>query len=383
MSWTNHRGPQHQQLLAPPEDGVALSSHPPGWLGVRWRSLLDRVGKDAQDRVLRGRNYARRGRLRALTVSPGCGSAECYCEDIFHPSLRVRPFSKQEWSSILHELTEDLNLIASLLEGELPSALVERLEGRGIRLMPVLDELSFDCDCGDYVMPCTHVSTVFHTLTDVLDGDPFLLLTLRGRDREQLLAQLRSDWGDEAPLARVLDDGEDAVPDGDWFVATGGVPDFGCTFGRDVETGAGLRALGPPPGEADLLGTLLPLYEGAARRVREVLDSVPDRVPPKRLPRVVEVRAVAEPPRVVEAAASRRVDPAPPSEPAYVPVAVGNPLTEALVELLAGEPGLTSTSIAERLRSSVSPVRAELVAMEELGLVLREADGDTVRWYLG
>lgn len=369
MTWQHQRMPAHAQLLPPPEDGIALSSHPPGWLGSRWRALLDTVGKEAQDRVLRGRNFARRGRLRLLTVSPGSASAECVCEEAYHPTLRVRPFSRQEWSAILHELTEDLNLIASLLEGELPKELVARLESRGIQLLPTLEELGFDCDCGDYVMPCTHVSTVFHTLTDVLDGEPFLLLTLRGRDREHLLATLRSDWGDAAPLAEALEQVDEPVPDGDWFTSPVPLPEFGCQFPSDAPVAAGLRALGPPPGEGDLVATLRPIYEAGAVKVREVLDAIPDR-PAKRRPRLPEPRA-AEP------------APTEPTAPSAPPASVGGGLTEALVELLADDPGLGSTELAERLGTTVSSVREELVAMEDLGLVLRETDGESVRWYLG
>ncbi|MCA9567566.1 MAG: hypothetical protein KC656_06975, partial [Myxococcales bacterium] len=261
-SWQTQRLPHSGQLLPLPDDDVAVSSHPPGWLGKRWRALLERAPRESKDRVNRGRNYARRGRLRALDISPGCASAEVHCAEPFRPTLRIRPFSRQEWSAILSELAADLDLIGSLLEGELPEHLVSGLEAHDIRLLPSFDELDFDCDCGDYVMPCTHVSTVFHVLIDALDGDPFLLLTLRGRDREHLLSSLRSDWGDESPLHEVLDRTEEPVPEGDWFHAPSGVPDFGCTFATQATVGAGLRALGPPPGERGLLQTLEPLYEG-------------------------------------------------------------------------------------------------------------------------
>ena len=52
-------------------------------------------------------------------------------------------------------------------------------------------------------MPCSHMAAVHNVLADALSGDPFLLLTLRGRNRDQLLAQLRKSWGDTAPLMPV------------------------------------------------------------------------------------------------------------------------------------------------------------------------------------
>jgi hypothetical protein len=379
VSWQNQRIPAATQLLPLPDDGIAVSNHPPGWLGLRWRALLDRAPKDCQDRILRGRNYARRGRLRGLEVQPGAATADVFCEQQCRPTLRVRPFSRQEWTHIVRELTADLNLIASLLEGELPQELVARLEKRGIKLLPSLDELSFDCDCGDFVMPCTHCATVFHVLTDALDGEPFLLLTLRGRDRDHLLATLRSDWGDEAPFSSTVAEPEEAPPRGSWEASPGGVPEFPCHFGHPTSAGAGLRALGPPPGEDGLLSTLLPLYEAALVRSCEVVDAVPDRVPgPRRRPRtgpelglhdaVDEDAPIAA--EAGEVAGVIAVQP-PPS------------LTVRVVEALTAEAGATSDQLAAALGLVVADVHAELVDLLDHGLVMRRKEGRLVRWFLG
>lgn len=397
MSWQHQRSAGMGQLLALPEDGIAVSNHPPGWLGKRWRSLLEQAGREAKDRVLRGRNYARRGRMRGLSISPGQATADVYCEEVYRPSVQVRPFSRQEWQAIIRELTSDLNLIASLLVGDLPAELVARLEDRGIHLLPTFDEVSFDCDCGDYVMPCTHVATVFHVLTDALDGEPFLLLTLRGRDREQLLATLRSHWGDDAPLNEVITRTEEAPPKGPWFTAPKPLPTFGCHWATLPQHGAGLRALGPPPGEKDLLQTLLPLYEAGAEKMREVIDAVPDRVPPKRRPKVElpvwdEVDVSSEDdltevmPEEAAAAVQEHVEAPPEPERAAPEEAVNgavDALTERLVDTLAEFDGATSGDLAQRLGETVSAVRAELVDLADLGMVYKIGEGGQVRWFLG
>lgn len=367
MSWDNPRMPHTGQLLPLPDDGIAVSNHPPGWLGKRWRALLDDASSECGDRVRRGKNYARRGRLRGLHVAPGCAAAEVMCEEVFHPTVRVRSFSRQEWSTIGRELTADLNLIASLLEGELPSDLVARLDARDIHLLPTYDELGFDCDCGDYVMPCTHAATIFQVLTDALDGDPFLLMTMRGRDRDALLAQLRSDWGDDAPLAQGTTYTEEPVPEADWFDTGVPLPDFGCHWGASPTPGAGLRALGPPPGEDDLLGTLLPLYEAGHGQLRAMIEAIPDRPEPRRRPRVEPV--------VIEPELLDEDD----EDEAFVSV----DLTERLVDALATADGSSSAELAEMLSLSVSEVRGELVDLLALGLVYRQQDTGEVRWFLG
>ena len=113
-TWQHQRMPAHIQLLPLPDDGVALSNHPLGWLGTRWGTLLDGPSADARDRVLRGRNYARRGRLRAIDIGPGTATAEVFCETVCHPTLRVRTFGRTEWVTIVEELSRDLDLLAEL-----------------------------------------------------------------------------------------------------------------------------------------------------------------------------------------------------------------------------------------------------------------------------
>lgn len=374
--WQRQRMGHLGQLQEVPADGVAVSSHPPGWLGKRWRNLLEAAPREAGDRLTRGRSFARRGRLRALDISPGAATAEVVCEDGYRPVVRVRPFARSEWTNITRVLTQELSLIAALLEGAMPEDLVARLESKDTKLLPAWDELSFDCDCGDFVMPCSHVATLFHVLTDALDGDPFLLLTLRGRSRDHLLSTLRADWGDDAPIAAVPDRRDEPVPEGDPFVSTAGLPELGCHWGHEVAVGAGLRALGPPPGTEDLLQTLLPLYEAAGTRIRETLEAIPDRAVPKRRPRHVDVTAtedLAPPVDTDDDATGDDLD----------EVEDREALTARIVDEIAAAEGLTSSEIATALGISVSAVRAELVDLLALGLVERAQDGRDVRWSVG
>ncbi len=412
-TWQHQRMPAHIQLLPLPDDGVALSNHPLGWLGTRWGTLLDGPSADARDRVLRGRNYARRGRLRAIDIGPGTATAEVFCETVCHPTLRVRTFGRTEWVTIVEELSRDLDLLASLLEGELPRALHDRLEQKGVRLLPATDELGYDCDCGDYVMPCTHVATVFHVLGDALDGDPFLLLTMRGRSRDQLLASLRAGWGDEAPLAELPDRTEEAPPELDWFESPVGVPDFGCSYGAVVKPGAGVRALGPPPGEGDLLPTLLPIYEGGGQAALRMVDQITDRPVLRRRPRVeVEALPVADadaptverdadesaafdaptpiaraPARAKAAPKVEKVAPAPAPVPKAAPKATPESLEDELTKRLLGaigtQGGATSQELAVAVGVTVSKIRESLVDLLELGIVYRTRTPDGIRWSLG
>lgn len=49
-----------------------------------------------------------------------------------------------------------------------------------------------DCSCPDWGVPCKHVAAVCYLLAESFDEDPFRILAWRGRDREDLLDNLRA-----------------------------------------------------------------------------------------------------------------------------------------------------------------------------------------------
>jgi hypothetical protein len=406
-----------------PEDAIASSTHPMGAVGSRWASVLDRVPNDARDRVLRGRNVARRGRARGLEVSPGGASMEVHAEDVFRPSLVVRPFEPAEWDRFLNALRADLASLAHLLEGELPLPFLESLARDGLAVLPALAELTFDCDCGDFVMPCAHAAVLHHLLADAIDHDPFQLLTLRGRARDALLDDLRGTWGDAGPLH----DGnrtEEPLPDGVWIRAPGPLPDFACSVENRTNAGAGMRALGPPPGATDLLGALVPLYEAGSAAARALLESSVDRVVPERrrapsgvlpaaplpaldalarspLPEEAGVAAATEGPSPGTSTAGDVAEAVPDvalgldeggggasaPEEVWMPgptVASPHPdITERLVDHLAIEDGSTAELISRALGIAKDAVREELLALERLGIVFRSEGASGVGWHVG
>lgn len=360
MSWQHQHRTHHGQLPKAPEDGIATSSHPPGWLGKRWRALLEQAPGEARDRVLRGRNFAKRGRARQLEISPGSATAEVVAEEDFHPTVRVRTFAGREWATLVATLLEQLDRIASLLEAELPASLVAVLEKRGVAIVPTWDELTFDCDCGDYVMPCTHVSTVFHVLVDALDADPFLLLTLRGRSRDHLLSTLRAQWGDDAPVRVVAAHVEEPPPGGDWSASPDPLPDLGVRYEPPQHAAAGLRALGPPPGEQDLITTLRPLYASGGEAALALVEALPDRPVPERRPRATP--RPPEPPAAAPAPPRAAADAPPPSAP--LPASEpADPHTAGVLALLGSEAPVTTEHIADTLDLRLSDAKYALARL--------------------
>jgi hypothetical protein len=110
----------------------------------------------------------------------------------YRVTVRVRTFDDQEWARVLDAFAAEIGHTAALLEGELPPGLVEDSAGVGIDLLPGLGEIQPRCSCPDWADPCKHSAAVCYLVADELDRDPFGLLLLRGRGREEVLAALRA-----------------------------------------------------------------------------------------------------------------------------------------------------------------------------------------------
>ncbi len=75
-----------------------------------------------------------------------------------------------------------------LLSGEMPTDIDDVFAGVGLALFPAgVTELSLDCSCPDPEVPCKHLAATLFLLAESFDADPFAILALRGRSRDELL----------------------------------------------------------------------------------------------------------------------------------------------------------------------------------------------------
>lgn len=359
-----------------PEDGIVASTRPKGWAALRWMSTFDPLIDSHQAELARGRTLARSGRVRDLWFSPGLGSAEVVTNRHNHRvTVRVRVFEDLEWTRVVRQLLGHLEHIAVMLEGDLPEAFIEDLDRDGLPLLPALAEIDGVCDCGDFHMPCAHMAAVHNVIAEALDGDPFLLLTLRGLDRAQLLARLRRAWNDPHPLRTASLVEEQPPPDElDWASSPQPLPPLALHLKVNAQSRPGVYALGPAPGRSDLGSTLEPLYQaGVAAAADLALEDPPDNsnIAPFSLWESFRRGQTA----TTSAAPIRR---APDS-----PEASRRALTERLVDLLAELENAKSKELAARLSLPVLVVRQELLDLEKLGIVYRTGQTRGTRWWLG
>ena len=173
---------------------------------AQWRAV---VGTDAgsRRRLEQGRAWDRSGRVTQLRAVPGVlqGRVQGSAATPFAVEIRLQPFDNQEWSRVLDVLGSQARHHAHLLAGQVPTGLAEQLADLGLRLLPAASELATECGCGDRTWPCLHVAAVWEAAAARLDDDPFLLFALRGRGRQQLLADLADRRGDRSAAGMALD----------------------------------------------------------------------------------------------------------------------------------------------------------------------------------
>jgi uncharacterized Zn finger protein len=217
------------------------------WWGRAWVEALEQRARLDPNRLPRGRDYARSGAVGELILAPGEARARVQGRktEPYEVRIRVRRFTDAEWDRVLTAISARLGHAAALLDGELPPQIAEDAADAGLDLLPGGGEIGPRCSCPDDADPCKHSAAACYLVTDALDADPFVLLLLRGRTRDQVLAGVRARRRG-ALGSDLFELAADAAARA-WEMAVGLSADSGLGLSADVDLArrAG-RALGTP-----------------------------------------------------------------------------------------------------------------------------------------
>jgi uncharacterized Zn finger protein len=161
------------------------------WWARRWFAALEATGID--DRLRRGRDYARDGQVMQLDVSVGRIDAvvQGTRRTPYDTRIEVTQLDQLQWLQLARELARRADHHALLLGGTMPEDVEAVFARTGLSLFPSLeDDLRITCTCADWAHPCKHAAAVCYLVAEALDRDPFLAFRLRGIERDVLLAML-------------------------------------------------------------------------------------------------------------------------------------------------------------------------------------------------
>ncbi|MEK8032943.1 SNF2-related protein [Ideonella sp. DXS29W] len=141
--------------------------------------------------------------------------------------IKVPPTPAADAARLVERLATDPGLIGRLLNRELDPAVLEEARRLKIAVFPSRwSDLRMQCSCPDWAVPCKHLAAVVYVLSREIDGDPFLVFSLRGLDLPSLMRehgiQIDSAAGSAIPNAKEVlfaasapaaASGGDAAPD--------------------------------------------------------------------------------------------------------------------------------------------------------------------------
>ena len=163
------------------------------WWSGRFVAVLENMGLGG--RLQRGRRYARTGQVIDMDVAAGLVSARVQGSrsQPYRVRISITAYDKAQWARLERALAEKAWYAAQLLSGAMPDDLEVVFTEAGLPLFPGNGkDLSMDCSCPDWGVPCKHVAAVCYLLAESFDEDPFRILAWRGREREDLLENLRA-----------------------------------------------------------------------------------------------------------------------------------------------------------------------------------------------
>lgn len=157
--------------------------------GKAWCDNLESY-HDYDNRLPRGRTYARNGSVLDLRIAPGKVAALVSGSSLYRVAIDITQLSRKKWAAIRGDCAGGIDSLVELLQGSLSKAVMERLCRQDAGLFPMPSEIRFSCTCPDHASMCKHVAAVLYGVGARLDDKPELLFSLRAVSETELVADI-------------------------------------------------------------------------------------------------------------------------------------------------------------------------------------------------
>jgi len=154
--------------------------------GKAWCQHIESFS-DYENRLPRGRTYARNGSILDLQIFPGSISALVMGSSLYEIKFSISPLEQAKWKAIKSRSTGRIDSLVELLQGRFSDAVMRVITDRDSGLFPATSEIKKSCSCPDWAGLCKHLAAVLYGIGARLDEKPELLFLLRGVDHTELL----------------------------------------------------------------------------------------------------------------------------------------------------------------------------------------------------
>jgi uncharacterized Zn finger protein len=159
--------------------------------GKAWCDNLESYS-DFENRLPRGRTYARNGSILDLQVQAGKITALVSGSDLYKVTIDITTCAPSSWKSLKTRCAGQIGSLVELLQGKLSKAVMEIVTQRDGGLFPKPAEIEIDCSCPDWAGLCKHAAAVLYGVGARLDNEPELLFKLRKVDHLDLITEAGS-----------------------------------------------------------------------------------------------------------------------------------------------------------------------------------------------
>jgi uncharacterized Zn finger protein len=155
--------------------------------GEAWCNHLEKFS-DYQNRLPRGRTYARNGSVCHLSISKGRIEAIVSGSELYKIDIDITPLSANKWKHVRQQCAGQIGSMLELLQGRFSDNVMKIVTDQEKGLFPKPGEIKLACNCPDWAGMCKHVAAVLYGVGARLDHQPELLFLLRNVDQEQLIS---------------------------------------------------------------------------------------------------------------------------------------------------------------------------------------------------
>lgn len=154
--------------------------------GQAWNRNLERY-EVYENRLPRGRSYLKNGTVIDLKITRGLVTALVSGTSLYEVTIRIKPLDEDRWDVLKRECAGKIESVIGLLQGKLPSSVMEAVIRPEEGLFPEPSDIRFDCTCPDDADLCKHTAAAAYGVGARLDESPELLFLLRGVDHTELI----------------------------------------------------------------------------------------------------------------------------------------------------------------------------------------------------